>query len=148
MESSASSPPALHPPPASSQDIRSSCFTSSAVTSSSSGFPNKDKRDWPRLSELDWREIRSIMFSSAVGGFFCRCLFHPIDTAKAIIQAQVSPKVPDLSPRRPTTALDSSSLKPLEPQKNTYQDVFRSTIQALRTVWRLEGIQGLYRGFV
>ncbi|PHJ20847.1 mitochondrial carrier domain-containing [Cystoisospora suis] len=148
MESPASCPPVPHPPPASSQDIRSSCSTSSAVSSSSTLLPNKDERNWAHLSELDWREIRSITFSSAVGGFLCRCLFHPIDTAKAIIQAQVSPKVPDLSAKLSTTTLDSSPFKPSEPRKNTYQNVFRSTVQTLRAVWKLEGIQGLYRGFV
>lgn len=104
------------------------------------------------VSGLDWRQIRSIMFSSAVGGFLCRSLFHPIDTAKAIIQAQASPRVSALSSQRtngttpPST--NSSFLKLQGPPQNTYQAIFRSTVHTLSTVWKQEGIQGLYRGFV
>ncbi|EPT25804.1 mitochondrial carrier superfamily protein [Toxoplasma gondii TgCatPRC2] len=126
-------------------------------------------------SSIDWRKMRALMFASACSGFVGRCLFYPIDTAKAMIQAQVTSRqylgssstVSSIQPcstimssgtaqlqqglsgeaRGPTRGAALGQAADCTPAK-VYRSLLTSTGHALKMVWRQEGIPGLYRGFV
>ncbi|KAL8440370.1 hypothetical protein Efla_000258 [Eimeria flavescens] len=68
--------------------------------------------------------LPATMASAAVAGLLSRTVMHPLDTAKAIIQVQTK-------------------------TKNLRRSFFGSsrTLQTLCSIWRLDGLRGLYRGF-
>ncbi|CDJ28444.1 mitochondrial carrier domain-containing protein, putative [Eimeria mitis] len=80
---------------------------------------------YPRLP-ADLQGLPATMASASVAGLLSRALIHPLDTAKAVIQVQVK-----AAPRHGVQTLLGSS----------------RTLQTLTSLWRKEGLVGLYRGF-
>lgn len=93
-------------------------------TSSSEGSAFRGSIRYPLLP-LELQGLPSLMASSAAAGIFTRSILHPLDTAKAIIQVQTHREQWEGSEARWR---------------------FR-TLETIKTVWRNEGLRGLYRGF-
>lgn len=147
---------------------------SGAASSKSDSAEHNRRRETYGLA-IDWREMRALMFASACSGFVGRCLLHPIDTAKAMIQAQVTSRQcrvssSSVSPIQNGSAVKSSGMVQSKQELSgegrratigavlgraadrtpagEYRSLLTSTGHTLRMVWRREGLPGLYRGFV
>lgn len=72
----------------------------------------------------DQQGLPATMASAAVAGLLSRAVTHPLDTAKALIQVRT------------------------QGQQNSTTFFGRSkTLQTLASVWKADGVRGLYRGF-
>ncbi|OEH78484.1 mitochondrial carrier domain-containing protein [Cyclospora cayetanensis] len=72
----------------------------------------------------DQQGLPSTMASAAVAGLLSRAVAHPLDTVKAVIQVQTK------SRDTPKTVFERSR-----------------TVRTLLSIWKVDGLRGLYRGF-
>ena len=123
---------------------------SSSNSSSSSNNKNKNKNKPAKVvaDEAQQSSSRTVLISNVLGstaaGIIGRICTHPLDTAKARLQAVYSSSA-TAPPVAGTPLVSSSSSAPTTPFRgnNPYRGPFDALLQTART----EGIAGLYRGF-